>query len=766
MAINNFEDVLLKRRNRIRNTIVLSAFAAICVVAYILTSMALQHVRQTIENQYIEDGKNLTRAYKITFQNMISQSYMALDMYAKNDVVRTGDVSQISKFFTSSEIVSPGNFLLMYYCDLNGDIYTTNGINANIADRDYFEKIMSGNYIRYMGKVSKSKTTGHNCIHISRAVFDKNQDLIGLLGATIELTYVQKVLESAQVSGELSPFIFDSDGACVSNESINVPVDAEKRWKEGVFVAKNSRGENIHVFIELMGDYNWKIGVAIKDSTIYATYNKLNMGQKVVFVIILIIGVLFYLFSIMTLQSFQNRIDSVQKRDPLTDLLNRTEWEHEANVLLQANPDKDFVCIDADFSGFKFINQTYGERIGTNTLVKFANTLKKIRYTYGGIIARGYADHFYYFNSITSLPKFMSALQIVQTGLKELSQKDIYPFKLKYGISFRFGCNTKDPYGASNNEKDGDSSKDVISSKDVACKKEPRLITQLIGEASIAKKTIKNSCDIAYAIYNSKMGEEIIFNQKIENAMEKALANDEFFVMYQPKINIATEKISGAEALVRWNSSEFGLLQPGKFIPIFENTGFIRKVDFAVYEIAFKFIRKRLDAQKPIIPISLNMSRSHTNTKAFMKELLRLTEKYSIPHNLVEIEILERSVANEKPILLEITNELHKQGFTVAMDDFGSGESSLNMLTNIPVDVLKFDQNFLRNNNNMDNSKQIIGSLITMAKQLKKKTVFEGVETESQRDFLKTTSVDYIQGYFYSKPLSEEDFVKFLDEHF
>lgn len=738
----SFETKFLKSKDRIRNGIILFVFVVICASMYIATTFALVEVKKTIENQYIEDGKNLVRAYKVTFQNMINQAYLILDMYAKSDIMQNGTINQISAFFSSSQVVTPSNFLLMYYCDLQGDMYSTNGISANVSDRDYFKAITSENYIRYLGKVTKSKSTGKDCIHIARAVFDKNLDLKGLICATIELSYMKKMLETVQYSNELMPFVFDDDGVRVSGDYISSSeikdIQNAKQASpsnDAMLSSVNAKGERVHLFIETIDSYNWTVGVSILDSVIYKTYNKLNRAQKIVFALILLSGVAFYLFAVLTLKAFQNRMKNSKKRDPLTDLLTRQAWEYEANVLLYDNPDKIFICIDGDFSDFKFINQTYGERAGTETLIKFGDALKKIQSTYGGIVARGYADHFYYFNSIVSTEDFMTKLQIVQTGLQELSEKGGYPFKLKYGISIR-------------------KQNEVVS------------ITTLLSEASIAKKTIKDNSEVSYAIFNDELGKQIALEQKIESVMDSALEKGEFFVMYQPKINIATEKICGAEALVRWNSKDFGLLPPNKFIPLFEQNGFIRKLDFAVYEIAFKFIKKQLDAKKPIIPISLNMSRSHTDTKVFMKELLRLTNKYKIPHNLVEIEILERSVANEKPILLEITNELHKNGFTVAMDDFGSGESSLNMLTSIPVDILKFDQNFLKNASNFDNSKQLISSLITMAKQLKKKTVFEGVETELQRDFLKTTDCDYIQGYFYSKPLSEEDFEKFLSEHF
>ena len=335
----------------------------------------------------------------------------------------------------------------------------------------------------------------------------------------------------------------------------------------------------------------------------------------------------------------------------------------------------------------------------------------------------------------------MATFRIAQENIERIATKRKYPFTPKYGISFMTP------------QKDDD----INSGK--------KSIAQLIGEASMAKQSIKNNNDQAYAVFNTNMAKRILQEQRIEQIMEKALARGEFFVVYQPKINLMTDKVIGAEALVRWNSPELGFLTPDKFIPLFENNGFIKKLDFAVYEMVFKFLRSQLDKKMPVVPISINMSRSHVNTQTFMKEFLKRIEKYDIPKNLIEIEILERSVANEKPILQEITKELHKHGFTVAMDDFGNGESSLTMLNSVPIDVLKFDQNFLKNNADSEKTEQFITSLMKMAQQLQKKTVFEGVETEEQRDFLKSINCDSVQGYFYSKPLLEEDFVKFLKEH-
>ena len=252
--------------------------------------------------------------------------------------------------------------------------------------------------------------------------------------------------------------------------------------------------------------------------------------------------------------------------------------------------------------------------------------------------------------------------------------------------------------------------------------------------------------------------------------MESALENNEFFVMYQPKIDLKTDRIVGAEALVRWNSEQLGIVTPDNFIPLFERNGFITKLDFFVYKKVFEFIKNRLDNDKSIVTISVNMSRNHNKPDKFIHDFMDLFNKYNIPPSLIQVEILERSIM-DRNTLQEITMLLHKEGFTVAMDDFGSGESSLNMLTKIPVDVLKFDKTFLQSaqegpKGGLDTkTANFIQSLIKLGKNLDKETLFEGVETEEQRDFLRSIDCDQVQGYFYSKPLTEQDFIEYIENH-
>ena len=170
-----------------------------------------------------------------------------------------------------------------------------------------------------------------------------------------------------------------------------------------------------------------------------------------------------------------------------------------------------------------------------------------------------------------------------------------------------------------------------------------------------------------------------------------------------------------------------------------------------------------------MVPVSVNMSRNHDKPEKFVRDFIELFNRFQIPSNLVQVEIIERS-SMDNSILTDITDMLHKAGFTVAMDDFGTGESSLNMLAKVPVDVLKFDRSFLlssmTHNGTLDEkSAKFIKVLMELSKHLKKQTVFEGVETQIQRDFLRSIDCDQAQGYFYSRPLSEDDFVNFVKEH-
>ncbi|MCR4735813.1 MAG: GGDEF domain-containing phosphodiesterase [Treponema sp.] len=511
------------------------------------------------------------------------------------------------------------------------------------------------------------------------------------------------------------------------------------------------KSDNEYVTFDKYGSY-YICRRQIRDTncTIYLVYSQPVLNQLLPIrtshsFLIISLTIIF----IIILLSMENLImDIFQKNqmiasvyDPLTNLWTRQKFESEAGKELKRNRQGKFILIETDIRGFKFINQNYGEEAADKLLQYYAKKLSEKTQKYKALIGHGFADHFYILLKISSVHTamivFKEQLSILNQEIKDYE----IPFFPKFGISFFMG---------KTREKEA-------------------TIQNLIGQASFAKSTIKDTALNQYSIYNSKLLKRINEERYIESHSETALENNEFFVMYQPKVLLNSEKIGGAEALVRWNNPEMGIMNPDQFIPLFEKNGFIKKLDFYVYEQVFKFIQKQIDSGGNIVPISVNMSRNHDKPEKFLHDFMQMFNKYSIPKNLIEIEILERSVMNNNT-LREFTDLLHKEGFTVAMDDFGSGESSLNMLTKIPVDVLKFDRTFLSSstteNGNLDpSSADFIKILVDLSKNLKKHTIFEGVETQGQRDFLKSINCDQVQGYFYSKPLFEQEFINFLSTH-
>ena len=417
-------------------------------------------------------------------------------------------------------------------------------------------------------------------------------------------------------------------------------------------------------------------------------------------------------------------------------------FESEATKLIKRHSKNKFMLIECDIRGFKFINQNYGEKIADDLVVYYTSLLKKATEEYNGLIGRAFADHVYILVEITTVRKAMNCFKEKMEELNEIIKKYDVPFNPKVGIAF------------------------ILSQKEA----KETTIQALIGNASFAKSTIKDNALDQFAIYNSHLLKKVINERYVESHMEAALENEEFFVMYQPKIDLKTNNIVGAEALVRWNSEKLGIVTPDNFIPLFERNGFITKLDFFVYKKVFDFMQGRLDRGEDLVTISVNMSRNHNKPDKFIHDFMDLFNRYSIPPKYIQVEILERSIL-DRNTLQEITLLLHKEGFSVAMDDFGSGESSLNMLTKIPVDVLKFDKTFLQVNPGTQNgaldtkTANFIESLIKLGKNLDKETIFEGVETEEQRDFLRSVGCDQVQGYFYSKPLTEVDFVEYIEHH-
>lgn len=247
--------------------------------------------------------------------------------------------------------------------------------------------------------------------------------------------------------------------------------------------------------------------------------------------------------------------------------------------------------------------------------------------------------------------------------------------------------------------------------------------------------------------------------------LEKALAREEFLVFLQPKYSILGEKavLKGAEALVRWKSGESGFIYPNEFIPLFEHSGFITKLDMYMLEQVCRLQRKWLDEGYECVTISVNQSRLHLKNPEYIHTVKAIVDKYNIPYHLIELEITENAIFDDQKALIKTFRDLHDIGFITAMDDFGSGYSSLNMLKDIELDVIKIDKEFFGETLQNNRGRNVVACILKMLRELKFIVVAEGIESAEQVEFLKLCGCDMIQGYFFGKPSPVEEFES---EHF
>lgn len=279
-----------------------------------------------------------------------------------------------------------------------------------------------------------------------------------------------------------------------------------------------------------------------------------------------------------------------------------------------------------------------------------------------------------------------------------------------------------------------------------------------VDHCKIAKKTIKGLHSSAVAFYDAKLRDKTLREKDFESVMPKALEKHEFMCYIQPKFGAKSRHIEGGEALIRWRSSEFGFVYPDEFIPLSEKNGFVVELDFFILEEVCKAMRRWLDMGLTPVVVSVNQSRMHLSHDDYIWRLREIVDKYAIPYEYIELELTETVFTENTDLLLQIMQKLHDIGFKISIDDFGSGYSSLNMLKDIPADVVKIDREFFNGTVHSDKGRAVIMTVVDLAKKLKMHVISEGVETLDQVEFLDKINCDLIQGYYFAKPMPINEF--------
>lgn len=379
--------------------------------------------------------------------------------------------------------------------------------------------------------------------------------------------------------------------------------------------------------------------------------------------------------------------------------------------------------IQFDISKFKIINDLYGERFGDEVLYFITNQLKELCHK-NQFFANLRGDVFMVvteYDQKKDLVEFVNRLDARISSFKNVT------LRISYGI-YR------------------------VEDKNME-------LRQMEDRTNLARRAAKKSILTNIVFYQEQFKDSLYSRKFIEENMQSAIENQEFKMYLQPKYSITRNEIVGAEALVRWCHPERGMIYPDQFVPIIEENGFIKKVDYYIWREACLFIKKCQNSGITPCPVSVNVSRVHLQDNDCIEILSDLIKKSGIPKPMLELEITETAgnyQVSQKAL------QLKEEGYTLLMDDFGSGYSSLNILLETPFDVIKLDKKFIENMMVSMKGRLILEQVVSMADKLKLGLLAEGVETQEQIDLLRKIGCDQVQGYYYAKPMPKEDFFDLL----
>jgi len=402
----------------------------------------------------------------------------------------------------------------------------------------------------------------------------------------------------------------------------------------------------------------------------------------------------------------------------------------EVTLLLGARYDVNYCIVCMDISCFKIINDLFHMDTGNLILRTAADYIKETLNPRTSLSCRTDADHF-----ILCVPS--DELQIEQI-IKDLDTR-IQALHISHNILFFAGIYP-------------------VENRDLP-------IEQMCDRAGMALKRIKGSYLTRYAYYDAKMRDQMIEELLISGNLEIALMERQFTIFLQPIFDPRTNSVVSAEALVRWFHPIHGMVSPGKFIPVCERNGFIVRLDRFVWEEACRFQRKRLNEGKPVVPISVNLSRLNFYSLDLPDFLSLLLAKYELEPWMLKLEVTESAYTDNQFQLLDMISTFKNLGFSVLMDDFGSGYSSLNMLKDMPLDTIKVDMAFIRELEKSERVAVILKFVVQLAVELGMGVVIEGVETETQCNYVASLGEVAIQGYYFSRPLPMPDYEKLLDKY-
>lgn len=655
------------------------------------------------------------------------------------------DEDKIFDMYERSDITS--KFVRMAIMYENGNTITNDGYNLDYSDEK--QNFFSNSKI-HVFENRISKIDGQEINIYSQAIETKNEKIAILLIVSADSyknTFSNKIFEGkgfSYIVDEHGKIIVSANqdkktGSLLENISQMLNGVAKEKFESN----KNEIEENIakgvasdrtlqtidgkyYMVYQPIGVNDWTIVSFIPSNAIAGEINKALIATFIISIIVILVILSICIYIVILYNKKQKQLYKYAYIDPVTQKGNIYYFRKNGQEKLEKEDVSNLYIAIFDINKFKMINKAYGYKTGDEILFGIGESLKQILGN-NSIISRYSND---YFSMLFECKEDLLALlnKIIKSVENLKIKGNIYNLSANMGI--------------------------------YKVKKEDKNISEIMDKAIIAHSASKGDVFDKYHIYDDKMEEELELESKIEQTMYQSLMKKEFKVYYQPKFYTKDETLYGAEALVRWKHGE-ELIPPNKFIPLFEKNKFILKLDLYIFEQVCQDMKMWKEKYGKDIIVSVNVSRQHFMEEHFLEKYLMIAAKHGINPNNIDLEITESSAIDDGIDILEIMRKMKQLGFLISIDDFGTGYSSLSMLQDMPADILKIDKSFVDKIGKNENN--IVDYILNIAKELRIKTIAEGVETKEQREYLLKKGCDIIQGYYYSKPLPEEEFEKYFN---
>ena len=632
----------------------------------------------------------------------------------------------------------------------DGTTLTTDGVYVNTKGFANFESALQGNIV-LTSQISDADDGEQVNVYSTPVYHEDTREVMGVMSALYSSDVFEDVLSASSFDGEGYTYIVDSTGAVVVNSKHKNAIPE----LENLFDYMESIDNVIELSVLQYSLENGQEGFmeidrGLKKYDIFSYYKKLDINDWYVFTMVpkvvaehskvmvmsstLIFCVIVCLISIYVIASMRgsmkeknNLLKEMLYVDPLTGGRSYEKFCIDCIKGLQKQKNAAMVFLDID--NFNLVSTLYGSEASEETIRRIYSMIVNCLGD-KGIIGRNSADQFcvmYFYDDISDLEQSILAF------VKMLREDAKYETMLRPSLGIYI---IEDPEES---------------------------INDMLNKARTAHETIKQNAKTNFAYYDVGFRDMKFKDMHMEEEMEAALLRHEFVPYLQPKYDAVTKEVVGAEALVRWIAADGHMIMPGQFIPLAENNGFIRNLDREMFTMVCDLQKELIDRGIDPVPVSVNVSRQLLYDKTFADDYCNYVQKIGISPDLVELEITEGTLFEDIGLFRSTLEKLREFGFRILMDDFGTGYSSLMMLHTVPIDIMKLDKSFIDDYEDEKGS-SIIQCVLNLAKRLRLPVVAERVETKEQYVYLRESGCEYIQGYYFSKPISKDEYIERLAE--